>query len=85
MKPQSKKITLHVSHLENALALYLKPYFPEAVEIGGVDINIPVSNQDGRFDLTIYLSPKDKKEVDVKEISVESEPTDSGNLPDLGL
>jgi hypothetical protein len=74
MKPQSKKISLHVSHLENALALYLKPYFPEAVEIGGVDINIPVSNQDGRFDLTVYLSPKSEKEDDVKEITLEPEP-----------
>lgn len=83
MKPRSKKLTLHVSHLENALALYLKPYFPEAVEIGGVDINLPVSSQDGNFELTVYLSPKTKKEEDVQEvIDVEFEPESAADTPE---
>jgi len=71
MKPQSRKVVLNVSHLENALIAYLKPYFPEAVEIGGVDISLPVSQQDGNFELTIYLSTPTPQEI-AAEVSPEA-------------
>jgi LEA14-like dessication related protein len=79
MKPQSRTVQLHISHLENALASYLKPYFPEAVEIGGVDISIPVSRQDNTFEATVYITSKKiaKKETN----SVEEVPTDSLAAP----
>ena len=78
VKPASRKISLHISHVENALALYLKSFFPEAVEIGGVDINVPLSQPDGNVDLTVYFS---KKENDVQESTPASAvPTDDAGL-----
>jgi hypothetical protein len=69
MKHQSKKITLHTSHLEEALIPYLKTYFGGAIE--AVDLNQPES-----IEVTVYYS--NKKENDVKEITFESEPAPVG-------
>jgi hypothetical protein len=67
MKPQKKTLTLHRSHVEEALIPYLKKYFSdiEAVDIFKMD-------QDN-FELAVYFATN-KKENDVKEITFESVP-----------
>lgn len=63
MKLTTREITLNVAHVENALISYLKPFFPEALEIEGVDIRLPVSTLPGGFQLAVYLRAKDNKDV----------------------
>ena len=54
-KPISRTINLHITHLENALAQYLKSYFPEQLTICGIDITYPVSRKDNTADVTVFF------------------------------
>ena len=65
-KPTTRDITISVAHVEAALALYLKPYFPEVVEIEGVDIIAPLSAP-GTVNLKVYFRQKNKTEKETTE------------------
>lgn len=54
-----------MGHIEAALAGYLKPYFPEALEIEGVDLALPLSGKEPKIDVTVYLRQKPKEQLDL--------------------
>lgn len=77
-KQITRELNLAVAHVEAALALYLKPYFPEAVEIEGVDVLAPLSNP-GTVQLKVYLSQKGKKEEVAEAVVITDTPPANDN------
>src|SRR5690348_3250107 len=71
-KPIAKTITLNISHLEAALAGYLKPFFPEAIEVEGVDISLHMS-KDNAVEATVYLRQKTSKAANDNTEALEAE------------
>jgi hypothetical protein len=63
MKTTRREIVIAVNHLEEALISYLRPYFPEAVEIEGVDLELPISAGPGQVKAIVYVKQKDTKTV----------------------
>jgi hypothetical protein len=70
-KQATRDFNLNVAHVEAAVAAYLKPYFPETMEVAGVDLTFPVSQRDGTVSVRVYLSPTEKKEVKQEELPLE--------------
>lgn len=56
-RTRQKDIQISLDHVESALMAYLKPFFPEAAEITGINMKLPLdSTKRPAVDVSIYYN-----------------------------